>query len=73
MQKGKVVEQGSAKTLFANPQHDYTKMLLAAEPKGNPPPIDPAAENLVCHRKSQSVVPDQAWFFSQHHWSYQSR
>ncbi len=40
MQKGKVVEQAPAKTLFANPQHEYTKMLLAAEPKGNPPAVD---------------------------------
>jgi microcin C transport system ATP-binding protein len=47
MQKGKVVEQGPAKALFENPQHAYTKMLLAAEPKGNPPAVDPKAETLV--------------------------
>ena len=34
MQKGKVVEHGEAKRVFADPQHAYTKMLLSAEPKG---------------------------------------
>lgn len=42
MQKGKIVEQKSARSLFANPAHDYTKMLLAARPAGlaEPPKID---------------------------------
>ncbi|MDT2019290.1 ABC transporter ATP-binding protein [Methylocella sp. CPCC 101449] len=37
MQKGKVVESGSVTDVFERPQHAYTKMLLAAEPKGAPP------------------------------------
>ncbi|MDH7796842.1 MULTISPECIES: ABC transporter ATP-binding protein [unclassified Beijerinckia] len=37
MQKGKVVESGSVAEVFERPQHAYTKMLLAAEPKGAPP------------------------------------
>ncbi len=44
MQKGKVVEQGPAKVLFAAPQHAYTKMLLSAEPKGSAPPAKADAE-----------------------------
>jgi len=32
MQKGKIVEQGDSKAIFAKPQHDYTKMLLNAQP-----------------------------------------
>jgi len=32
MSKGKIVEYGTATTLFANPQHDYTKALFAAAP-----------------------------------------
>ncbi|RUW84674.1 ABC transporter ATP-binding protein [Mesorhizobium sp. M1E.F.Ca.ET.063.01.1.1] len=34
MRQGEVVEEGDAEALFANPQHAYTKMLLAAEPTG---------------------------------------
>lgn len=34
MQQGQLVEQAPCATLFKTPQHSYTKMLLAAEPKG---------------------------------------
>jgi len=34
MKDGAIVEQKSAATLFANPEHPYTQMLLAAQPKG---------------------------------------
>jgi len=37
MTQGKIVEHGPTAEIFDNPQHDYTKHLLAAEPKGNPP------------------------------------
>ena len=32
MQKGKIVEQGETEALFKKPSHDYTKMLLSAQP-----------------------------------------
>ena len=35
MQDGKIVEQNETAKLFAKPQHDYTKMLLSAQPKGD--------------------------------------
>ena len=38
MKHGEVVETGPTKAIFANPQHDYTKMLLAAEPEGRKSP-----------------------------------
>src|SRR5277367_621300 len=35
MQKGEIVEQAPVATLFTQPQHPYTKVLLVAEPKGD--------------------------------------
>ncbi|MGH6854113.1 MAG: ABC transporter ATP-binding protein [Aestuariivirga sp.] len=63
MQKGKIVEQGDAKKIFAKPQHAYTKMLLAAEPKGLPPAYDPTAP-IVLETKGLKVwFPIKRGFF----------
>jgi microcin C transport system ATP-binding protein len=40
MTKGKIVETGRTADIFARPQHEYTRHLLAAEPKGQPPVSD---------------------------------
>ncbi|VVT31651.1 ABC transporter ATP-binding protein [Rhizobium sp. EC-SD404] len=40
MTKGKIVETGPTAEIFANPQHDYTRHLLAAEPKGRAPALN---------------------------------
>ncbi|WP_309772206.1 ABC transporter ATP-binding protein [Agrobacterium larrymoorei] len=40
MTKGKIVETGTVEQVFTNPQHAYTRHLLAAEPKGEPPLAD---------------------------------
>ncbi len=36
MNDGLIVEQGPTEQIFERPEHDYTKHLLAAEPKGEP-------------------------------------
>jgi microcin C transport system ATP-binding protein len=43
MRHGHAVEQGPVAEVFANPRHDYTKMLLSTEPRGRPAPVQPAA------------------------------
>ncbi|MER9227094.1 ABC transporter ATP-binding protein [Mesorhizobium sp. M0664] len=47
MRYGEVVEEGEAEAIFANPQHGYTKMLLAAEPTGTKAPPPPNAPVLL--------------------------
>ncbi len=47
MTDGKIVETGPTAEIFANPQHAYTKHLLAAEPKGRPPERNEAAPEVM--------------------------
>jgi len=43
MTGGEVVESEMVATLFERPQHEYTRKLLAAEPKGHPIEVEPGA------------------------------
>jgi microcin C transport system ATP-binding protein len=63
MQRGKVVEAGPAKALFAKPQHPYTQMLLAAEPKGRAPTPDPRAAKVVETKALKVWFPIKRGFF----------
>jgi microcin C transport system ATP-binding protein len=47
MKQGKIVEQGAVAEVFKNPQHSYTRDLLAAEPKPDPAPLQPQAPIVV--------------------------
>jgi len=47
MQGGHIVETGPTKDIFDNPQNDYTKMLLSAEPTGTPIPVRKDAPVIV--------------------------
>ena len=47
MHAGEIVEQGPTETIFTRPSHDYTKHLLAAEPKGDPIPADADAPVVI--------------------------
>ena len=47
MSTGQIVEHNATEALFTAPQHPYTRTLLAAEPQGDPPPIDATAPAIV--------------------------
>ena len=47
MTRGKIVEAGPTAEIFGNPQHEYTKHLLAAEPKGEPPEADESKPIII--------------------------
>jgi microcin C transport system ATP-binding protein len=47
MTKGRIVEAGPTAEIFARPAHDYTRALLAAEPRGEPPATEGSAEPVM--------------------------
>ena len=63
MTKGKIVETGPTGDIFADPQHAYTRHLLAAEPKGKPPAADPAAKPVMCGKDIKVWFPIKQGFF----------
>jgi microcin C transport system ATP-binding protein len=63
MQQGKIVEAGETEKIFSNPQHAYTKMLLAAEPKGKPPRKDESAPVVVKADRLKVWFPIKRGFF----------
>jgi microcin C transport system ATP-binding protein len=63
MQRGKIVEAGETEKVMSQPQHAYTKMLLAAEPKGKPPTTDHSAPVIVSAEKLKIWFPIKRGFF----------
>ena len=56
MLEGKIVEHGPVEAVFGDPRHDYTKRLLAAEPKGRANPVPASAPTVV------EAGPIKVWF-----------
>ena len=57
MTNGNIVETGTPEAIFENPQHDYTRHLLAAEPKGIPQPVLPEASAIMDARDVKVWFP----------------
>ncbi len=47
MQRGRIVESGSTQSVLERPQHPYTKLLRAAQPKGQPLPVAHGAARVM--------------------------
>ena len=56
MNDGEIVEQGPVSQVFEQPSHDYTRHLLAAEPKGRP---DPAPADAIEIMRGDEI---KVWF-----------
>jgi len=56
MSQGEIVEQGPTEQVFERPEHSYTQMLLAAEPKGAP--VE-APEDAISLMKASDI---KVWF-----------
>jgi microcin C transport system ATP-binding protein len=63
MQKGKIVEAKTPAELFANPEHPYTRMLLAAQPKGRAVAAPENAKPLAAVKDLKVWFPIKAGLF----------
>lgn len=63
MKDGEIVEQGQTEAIFQNPQHAYTKHLLNAEPRGEPPEEDMNAKTIIETENLKVWFPIKRGFF----------
>lgn len=63
MTDGEIVETGPTAEIFENPQHSYTKHLLASEPKGEPPAADDKAPVVLEGEDIKVWFPIKSGFF----------
>ncbi|WP_373085893.1 ABC transporter ATP-binding protein [Sneathiella sp.] len=63
MTEGEIVEASSTKELFSNPQHDYTRMLLEAEPKGLPVRKNDSVPEIISSHNLKVYFPIKKGLF----------
>ena len=56
MYQGQIVESGDSADIFADPRHEYTKLLMRSDPGGKPGPVDSNAEPII---KTENL---KVWF-----------
>ena len=63
MTEGEIVERGSREAIFDRPAHEYTRHLLAAEPKGEPAPAE-GSPPVVAEARDLTVSyqVNKGWF-----------
>ena len=63
MTEGEIVERGSREAIFDRPTHEYTRHLLAAEPKGEPAPAE-GSPPVVAEARDLTVSyqVNKGWF-----------
>ena len=57
MKNGEIVESGPTREIFSNPQHEYTRMLLAGGASGQPASIPPDARTVLETEKLRIWFP----------------
>jgi microcin C transport system ATP-binding protein len=65
MKNGEIVEQSAKETLFSAPRHDYTKTLLAAQPRPYTGAINENAPTVMEGRNIKVYFPVKKNFFGQ--------
>ena len=67
MERGRLVELGETDTVFANPQHAYTRKLLASRPQRVVQAVSTDATTLVeAHDLGVTFTIKQGWFTKRH-------
>ncbi|MDA1077291.1 MAG: ABC transporter ATP-binding protein [Proteobacteria bacterium] len=62
MTQGELVETASTEQIFKSPRHPYTQHLLAAEPKGRPPPVASTDPLVIVRDLCVDYALGQGWF-----------